>query len=152
MDNSSIQDKTSERWEGYEKDPDWKSIRVRYEKIRREIEEEGKGKTILDVGCADGTIPTAVTTCWVCGHTADSNVSSSERTRTESWLDGTYSSLFSRACYLSTFQDLAVVQNFCALPDFCSFLNFGSLMRPKIPINQTLSELLQNENLLSWRH
>lgn len=45
-----------ERWRGYLFDPDLKAINIRYEKMRKYIEEEGKGKTILDLGCADGSL------------------------------------------------------------------------------------------------
>src|SRR5581483_9124220 len=42
------------RWQGYSDDPGFKSVALRDKKLREYITTEGVGKTILDVGCADG--------------------------------------------------------------------------------------------------
>lgn len=53
---SDFQKEVCERWKGYFSDPNIKTIRVRYKKIRNFIEREGSGKKILDLGCADGSL------------------------------------------------------------------------------------------------
>lgn len=56
MRNSQLQKKFSEAWRGYTMDPDIQMIELRYRKIRESVDEEGHGKKILDIGCADGAL------------------------------------------------------------------------------------------------
>lgn len=56
MKNHQLQKKFSEQWKGYAKDPDLNTIELRYQKIRKQIDSEGRGKKILDIGCADGAL------------------------------------------------------------------------------------------------
>lgn len=56
MTNSKLQKKFSERWRGYEGDPDSATIQLRYKKIRALITEKVEGTKILDIGCADGSL------------------------------------------------------------------------------------------------
>lgn len=56
MTNHEFQKQFSEAWKGYGRDPDLKTIELRYRKIRKEVCKEGTGKKILDLGCADGAL------------------------------------------------------------------------------------------------
>lgn len=56
MNSGNFQKKIYDNWQGYTSDPNISIVNLRYRKIREYIKEQGKGKKILDVGCADGLL------------------------------------------------------------------------------------------------
>ena len=56
VNSENFQKKIYDRWDGYSSDPNILTVDLRYKKVRNFVRNQGSGKKILDVGCADGAL------------------------------------------------------------------------------------------------